>query len=39
MDQVKVFKGCLPQILLGLFLDTFLHMNDFPINYDDFLLD
>ena len=22
MDQVKVFKGCLPQILLGPFLNT-----------------
>ena len=22
MDQVKIFKGCLPQILLGLFLNT-----------------
>ena len=22
MDQVKIFKGCLPQILLGPFLNT-----------------
>ena len=26
MDQVKCFKGCLPQILLGLFLSTLSHM-------------
>ena len=26
MDQVKVFKGCLPQNLLGLFLNTLSHM-------------
>ena len=26
MDQVKLFKGCLPQILFSLFLNTFSHM-------------
>ena len=26
MDQVKSFKGCLPQILLGPFLNTLSHM-------------
>ena len=26
MDQVKFFKGCLPQILLGPFLNTLAHM-------------
>ena len=26
MDQVKFFKGCLPQILLGPFLNIFSHM-------------
>ena len=26
MDQVKFFKGCLPQILLGLFLNTLSHV-------------
>ena len=26
MDQLKVFKGCLPQILLGLFLNTLTHI-------------
>ena len=26
MDQVKFFKGYLPQILLGLFLDTLSHL-------------
>ena len=26
IDQVKVFKGCLPQILLGLILNTLSHM-------------
>ena len=26
MDQVKFFKGCLPQILLGPFLNTLSHM-------------
>ena len=26
MDQLKDFKGCLPQILLGLFLNTLTHI-------------
>ena len=26
MDQVKFFKGCLPQILLNLFLNTLTHL-------------
>ena len=26
MDQVKFFKGCLPQILLGPFLNTLSHL-------------
>ena len=27
MDQVKFFKGCPPQILLGPFLNTLSHIN------------
>ena len=27
MDQVELFKGCLPQILLGLFLNTLPHIS------------
>ena len=27
MDQVKLFKGCLPQILLGPFLNTLCQMS------------
>ena len=27
MDQVKFFKGCLPQVLLGPFLNTLSHMS------------
>ena len=27
MDQVTFFKGCLPQILLGPFLNTLAHMS------------
>ena len=26
MDQVKFFKGCLPQILVGLFLNILTHI-------------
>ena len=26
MDQLKIFKGCLPQILLGPFLNTLFHI-------------
>ena len=26
MDQVKLFKGCLPQILIGPFLNTLTHI-------------
>ena len=26
MDQVKFLKGCLPQVLLGPFLDTLSHL-------------
>ena len=26
MDQVKFFKGCLPQVLLGPFLNTLSHL-------------
>ena len=29
MDQVKFFKGCLPQILLGLFLNTLSHLTKY----------
>ena len=33
MDQVKFFKGCLPQILLGPFLNTLSHFGTvIPIN-------
>ena len=27
VDEVKFFKGCLPQILLGPFLNTLSHLN------------
>ena len=30
MDQVKFFKDCLPQILLGPFLNTSSHIADTP---------
>ena len=32
MDQVKFFKGCLPQVLLGPFLNTLSHIFDSVIN-------
>ena len=35
MDQVKFFKGCLPQILLGPFLNTLSHLS---IDFSFFLL-
>ena len=28
MDQVQFFKGCLPQILLGPFLNTLTHLRE-----------
>ena len=32
MDQVKFFKGCLPQILPGPFLNTFPYMSQLFVN-------
>ena len=34
MDQVQFFKGCLPQILVGLFLNTFSQMILHPLVKD-----
>ena len=27
MDQITIFKGCIPQLSLGSFLNTLTHMN------------
>ena len=38
MDRVKFFKGCIPQILLGPFLDTLPYLPDGVISRSSFEL-